>query len=218
MTPEREQRFRRTIAQRQSDLTVVLEEVADPHNIMAILRSCDAVGIKEVYAIRPLRRESRKKDVASDFFGKRSSAGARKWVDLNIYEDTHACVDEVRSKYGSLWATYLGGASQNLYDMDLTQPMALVFGNERKGISPELVELCDGNFRIPMVGMIRSLNISVACATAVYEAYRQRRAAGTLTDSALSEAEQHELYQRWHDRDQERFQLRKERRREFRGR
>jgi tRNA (guanosine-2'-O-)-methyltransferase len=148
-----------------------MENVQDPHNISAVMRTCDAVGIQDLYVLttRIPRHEK---------FGVKSSSSAAKWLTVHAYDDLEACLKAVRERYGKLYCTHLGMEARDLYEMDFTQSMALVFGNEHSGVSPEMVAACDGNFLIPQVGMIRSLNISVACAVTVYEAYRQKKAAG----------------------------------------
>ncbi len=174
MTPERHARIAEVVQNRQGNLTVVLENVHDPHNIGAVLRSCESVGLVEIFVLysEPHLREERLA------LGKKTSAGARKWVDVHFYTDTEACFAHVRSKYDRVWGTHLGEEAVDLYALDLTQSVALVFGNEHEGLSKQVLAHCDGNFVIPQMGFVRSLNISVACAVSLYEALRQRRAAG----------------------------------------
>ena len=195
MSPTREQKLRNVIRQSQTDLTVVLENIFDPLNVSAVLRSCDAVGIREVFVVytKPYL------DKRGLVLGKRTSGGTFKWIDVYVFEDLEECFRRVRARYGRILATHLGEESQMLYDFDLTEPTALLFGNEDEGVSAEALALCDGNFVIPMVGFAESLNISVACAVALFEARRQRAAIGRYGDSPmLAEAQQEQLFQRWH--------------------
>jgi tRNA (guanosine-2'-O-)-methyltransferase len=171
MTPEREEKIRKVYERRQRNLTVVFENVNDPHNISACLRSCDAVGVNEVYIITS-REKTRSK------LGKKSSASASKWILIHHFNNVSECLCELRKKYSFVYATHLGEHATDLYSMDLTQSVALVFGNEHAGVSAEVTALCDGNFVIPQMGMIQSLNISVACAVTLFEALRQRRLKG----------------------------------------
>lgn len=194
MTPERREKFRRVVSKRQSNLTVVLENVHDPHNISAVLRTCDAVGIMEIYVIysdTPLERLK---------MGKRSSSGAKKWVDIRFYQDVETCFEAVREKYDAVFGTYLGEESRSVYDLDMNQSIALVFGNEHAGLSSQAKSYCDGNFIIPQLGMVESLNISVACAVTLYEAYRQRFVAGDPGEIVLSQAEQKNLFDDYAER------------------
>ena len=174
MTPERLAKFKKVVAQRQLNLTVILENVHDIHNIGAVLRTCDSVGVAEIFVLytEPQLDEERLQ------LGKRSSSGARKWVDVNYYTDVEACFRHVRKKYKLVLGTHLSKDAKNLYDLDLTQSVALLFGNEHEGISEASLAHSDGNFIIPQMGMVQSLNISVACAVSLYEASRQRKEKG----------------------------------------
>ncbi len=160
---------------RQHDLTVVLNNVHDPHNIGAVLRTCDSVGIKEVYALFTDERIGEENLV----LGKNSASSARKWVDVYMYRDTKKCFEDLRKKYDLILGTHLGTESVSLYSLELSKPVALVFGNEHSGIEDEVLSYLDGNFVIPQYGMVRSLNISVSVAITLYEALRQREIAGT---------------------------------------
>lgn len=197
MTPEREQKFRSVVMKRQPNLTVVLENVFDTHNIGAVLRSCDSVGIAEVFILytEPGRQPKRIK------IGKRTSAGARKWVNVHYYTSRTLCFHHIRQYYQHIYATHLSAEAESLHDLDFTQSVALVFGNEHIGITPETLKMVDGNFIIPQVGMVESLNISVACAVTLYEAYRQRMEAGFYnTNPLLDEMEQELLFEEYNRR------------------
>lgn len=171
MTPERRDRLLAVLNKRQNDLTVVLENVFDPHNISAVMRTCDAVGIQEVYVLNTKIPRHKK-------WGAKSSSSAAKWLTVRQFTDAHACFEALRSKYSRILTTHLSPGASKLYDLDLTEKVALVFGNEHSGVSDEIREMADGNFIIPQMGIIRSLNISVACAVTLYEAFRQKEAAG----------------------------------------
>jgi tRNA (guanosine-2'-O-)-methyltransferase len=194
MNEDREQKLKSVIRQSQTDLTVILENIFDPLNISAVLRSCDAVGIREVFVLYTqayLEKRGLK-------LGKRTSAGTFKWIDVYVFEDLDECFRRVRERYGRILSTQLGTASQSLYDIDLSQPTALLFGNEDEGVSPEAHALCDGSFQIPQSGFAESLNISVACAVTLFEARRQRAAKGFYDQyPKLDEAQQAQLFLRW---------------------
>lgn len=170
MTPERTNRLKEVAHSRQFDLTVVLENVHDPHNLAAVMRTCDAIGVPEIYVINtdPQIREKGFKP------GKKSSAGTRKWVDVHYFEEITPAIEYIRERYEFLWGTMLVEASYSIYDLDLCSSVAIVFGNEKEGISEELAVRLDKTIYIPQSGMVQSLNISVACAVTMYEAYRQR--------------------------------------------
>jgi tRNA (guanosine-2'-O-)-methyltransferase len=169
LTDERTKKFKEVIAKRQN-LTVILENVHDPHNIGAVIRSCDAVGISEIFILYTEASHNFLKQKV----GKNTSSGARKWVKTHYFGEIEACFEQVRIKYNKIYGTHLGENTQSLYDLELTQPVALMFGNEQKGITEKARNLLDGNFIIPQYGMVQSLNISVACAVSLFEASRQR--------------------------------------------
>jgi len=174
MEASREEKIRNLVQNRQFDLTVILENVDDPHNIGAVLRSCDSVGIREVFVLytRPGLQNHKLE------LGKRTSAGSRKWVDVYLYREVEACMEHVRRNYEQVFATHLASDAKSLYELDLGQSVALMFGNEAEGLSDLALSHADGNFIIPQVGMAQSLNVSVACAVSLYEAYRQRMVLG----------------------------------------
>ncbi len=195
MTIQREEKYRRVLAQRQSDLTVIIDNVHDPHNVSAVMRSCDAVGIREIYLIQTTPPSNKYK------FGKRSSASAIQWVIVHRFDNVEECVQQVRKKYEQILTTHMSESSKSLYDLNLTSPVALAFGNERDGVSPELMNHSDGNFIIPMMGMIPSLNISVAAGVSLFEAMRQRNLKGMFNKPKLTETEMKNIFDFWVDRD-----------------
>ncbi|MFB6454472.1 TrmH family RNA methyltransferase [Chitinophaga sp. Hz27] len=190
MTPERRERILSVLNKRQANLTVVLENVEDPHNISAVMRTCDAVGIQEIYVLNNKAPRHKK-------WGHRSSSSADKWVTAYQFDDLEACVTALRSKYDKIMATHLAHDAVSLYDIDFKGSVALVFGNEHFGVSEEMLAKVDGNFLIPQMGIIKSLNISVACAVSIYEAMRQKMLAGHYDKRGLPEARYNELLEQW---------------------
>lgn len=174
ITEKRLQRLQGVVERRQLNFTVVLENVHDPHNISAVMRSCEAVGMAEIYV---LHTEPHLQEQYLEL-GHKSSAGTRKWLDVRYYTDLEPCFKALREKYQYIWATHLGEQATSLHDLDLTQSVALLFGNEHAGVSADALANTDGNFIIPQYGMVQSLNISVACAVSVYEGLRQRQVKG----------------------------------------
>ncbi|MEY3385287.1 MAG: hypothetical protein RIR53_98 [Bacteroidota bacterium] len=171
ITPERRAKLERVLSRRQPTLTVVFENVHDPHNVSAVIRSCDAVGVVEAHGIYYGR-------TTFPELGGKSSASARKWVDVHLHQTVEECFTHLRAEGYRIYTTHMSSDAVSLYDVDLTQPVALVFGNEHDGVSQEARDAADGNVIIPQVGMIQSLNISVACAVSLFEAMRQRMVAG----------------------------------------
>lgn len=190
MTPERKERIEFVLRHRQPDLTVVLENVFDPHNISAVMRTCDAVGIQEMYVLNTKIPRHKK-------WGARSSSSAAKWLTVHQFDDAGLCFQELRKKYQHIYTTHLSSDAVSLYTINFAQSIALVFGNEHAGVSEEIRALADGNFIIPQAGMIRSLNISVACAVSLYEAYRQKESAGHYSEKRLPGAIYDSLYEKW---------------------
>ena len=191
MTPEREARIKHVLNHRQAGLVVVMENVQDPHNISAVMRTCDAVGVQDIFILTTTISRHKK-------FGKKSSSSALGWLTIHQYTDVEACMSAVRQRSSKIYATHLGVASQSLYDLNLTENIALVFGNEHAGVTEECLAHCDGNFIIPQVGMVQSLNISVACAITLYEAFRQKSLAGHYNGkTGLPETQWQELAKQW---------------------
>jgi len=190
MTPERREKLQSVLSKRQNDITIVLENVFDPHNISAVMRTCDAVGVQEVYVLNTKIPRHKK-------WGAKSSSSAAKWLTVYQFENAEECFSELRKKYSKILTTHLSSDAVNLYETDLTQPVALVFGNEHSGVSEEIRSLADGNFIIPQAGIIRSLNISVACAVTLYEAYRQKALAGHYDKAKLNGDVLKDLIDKW---------------------
>ncbi|MBI4546866.1 MAG: RNA methyltransferase [Ignavibacteriae bacterium] len=189
MTEQRKEKIFSILKHRQPDLTVVVENIHDPHNVSAILRSADAVGVLEVYVVYSHEQIPK--------LGRKSSASAKKWVPCRPFKSISECYAQLRQAGFSIYASHLGKTSTPLYELDLTKKVALVFGNEHRGVSNEAAQLADANFWIPMVGMIQSLNVSVACAVTLYEAFRQRQLAGCYKKSPLPSREIRRLFSEW---------------------
>lgn len=197
MNPKRLELIQQTAHRRQGNLTVIIENIQDPHNIGAILRSCDSVGIHELFLLFTEDSLQQKEFT----IGKRSSAGARKWVDAHVYSDSKACFEHVKSKYDKVLSTHLSTDASSLYDLDLCQSTALMFGNERDGLSDEALAYSDGNFIIPQMGMSKSLNLSVACAVTLFEAFRQRNEKGMYEENnPMTEEQQKAMFEDYANR------------------
>ncbi len=191
MTPERADKFQKVLSLRQSGLAIVMENVHDPHNISAVMRTCDAVGIQDIYVINSIMPKH-------SYFGPKSSSSAAKWLTVHQYTSLDECIPVLKSNFSKIYTTHLSTDATSLYDIDFTQEsIALVFGNEHDGVSEEMISHADGNIIIPQVGMIQSLNISVACAISIYEAYRQKKNAGHYDQPSLSEERMQEIKEVW---------------------
>jgi tRNA (guanosine-2'-O-)-methyltransferase len=184
LTEKRLNKFIEVISKRQKHLTLVLENLHDAHNVSAVLRTAESVGIDKVYLIY---------DGAEKFprISKVSSASAKKWVEIVRHTSVKECFKDLKKQKFKIYSTHMAEDSENtsLYELDLCKKVALVFGNEHRGVSEEAKQLSDSNFLIPMVGLVQSLNVSVSVAVCVYEAMRQRLEAGMYEKSAYTKAE-----------------------------
>jgi tRNA (guanosine-2'-O-)-methyltransferase len=197
MNNKRLEKFHFVVNRRQPDLTVVLENVTDMHNIGAVIRTADSVGIGEVYILNT-DAHLQTKFVK---IGKRTSMGSGKWVDARYFTDAEACFQALRNKYGKVLGAMLGDGANDFHQLDMTEPVALFFGNEHRGVSSAARPLLDGKFLIPQIGMAESLSVSVACAVTLYEAYRQRNEKGFYdAPYRMDEAARTALFEVYYDR------------------
>ncbi len=189
ITPARLAKITAAVKARQFSLRVVLENIHDPHNVSAIFRTCDAVGVPKVtllYTVESFPKIS-----------KTSSASSRKWVEQEKCDNTEECFKKLKEQGFKIIATALNDKAKNLYDLDLTRKVAIVMGNEHRGVSDEVLKYADEILYIPMRGMIQSLNVSVATAVILYEAQRQRSLKGMYDKSELSEEELEKMIEEW---------------------
>lgn len=193
-TTRRQERILDVLRRRQPDLSVVLENVHDPHNIAAVLRSCDAVGAMTVHITRDPTTKPHKK------FSRRSSGSAAKWIEIAEHPSIEDCYQVLREDGFAIVATGGGPSAAPMTQVDLTQPVALVLGNEMRGLTEEALSGADQIVTIPMIGMIRSLNISVACGVLLYETFRQRELSGLYENPQLSAEQISELAAVWEKR------------------
>lgn len=190
MTSERTERLTNVLAKRQPGLTIVLENVSDPHNISAVMRTCDAVGVQDIYILNTTIG-------LHEIWSAKSSSSAAKWLTVHQFTNAEECFNVLRKNFSKIYTTHLSTDAVDLFDLDLTESVALIFGNEHNGVSEELIGMADGNFIIPQVGIIKSLNISVACAVTLYEAYRQKKIAGHFDKIRLTEPALNNLKIQW---------------------
>lgn len=188
-TEKRLEKITRVVNARQHSLTVVMENIHDPHNVSAIFRTCDAVGIPKVNLVYNFESFPR--------IGKKSSASAFKWVDKEKYKSIGDCYSGLRKNGFKIFASSLTNHSKSLYDLDLTKKVAIVVGNEHRGVSEEAAKLADEVFLIPQFGMVQSLNVSVATAVIVYEAMRQRLEKGKYNKSELDKITLEKMIDDW---------------------
>ena len=169
MTPRRFARLSAILDHRQTTLTVLLDDLQKAHNVSAVMRTCDAVGVGWIHAISDEDRFRAKTT---------SAAGSEHYVETTLHKDTEAAVSALKGDGFALYAAHLDERAVDFRSVDFTQPTCVVLGQEGPGVSPDLLERVDGTIAIPMVGAVASLNVSVAAAVILYEAQRQRQAAG----------------------------------------
>lgn len=188
MTPERIGRLRQVLDSRQPDLTLVTDFVHKPRNLSAVVRNCDAVGIMQVRAV--LGEE--------DYRAFRGTAmGSQRWVDVVGYPTLAAALQPLRERGMQVVSAHLGEDAVNFWDVDYTRPTAIVLGAERRGVSAQGLALSDVAVTIPMVGMVGSLNVSVASGIILAEAQRQRAAAGLYDTRRIDQATYDRLFFEW---------------------
>lgn len=174
------------LATRQPDLTVCLEQVHKPHNVSAIIRTADAVGVHQVHAVWPT---TRMRTLVS------SAAGSNSWVNVKTHRTIGEAVNHLKNQGMQVLATNLSARAVDFRDIDYTRPTCILLGQEKSGITEEALQLADRDIIIPMIGMVQSLNVSVASALILYEAQRQRQNAGMYRREAstLEQEEQQRL-------------------------
>lgn len=183
MTEKRLNRIKEVINNRQKFLTIVIENVHDPHNVSAIFRTADSVGIDKIYLIYNEEKFPKISVV--------SSASAKKWIEVEKFDSVEKCFRKLKQLKFNIISTHINNEGKNysLYDLDLTKKTAIVFGNEHRGVSEEVKKLADKNLVIPMKGMVQSLNVSVSAAVCLYEALRQREQKGFYSKSLYTKSE-----------------------------
>jgi tRNA (guanosine-2'-O-)-methyltransferase len=188
VTDARRSRVRAVLDRRQPDLTVLLEQVHKPHNLSAILRSCDAVGVLEAHAVTlpggiPTFNET--------------SASADKWVPLRLHANAVEAIGTLKGHGFQVVATTLSDRARDYREIDYTRPTCLLLGAERWGVSPDAAAASDENIIVPMRGMVQSLNVSVAAAVILFEAARQRGEAGLYDAPRLGPSDYVRLEYEW---------------------
>lgn len=189
MTPRRWQRIKAVLERRQPDLTVLMDRVHKPHNFSAIVRTCDAVGIYRAHAL------------PAEPGGWRLSAGiaqgAQKWVKLTRHRRFEDAERRLREEGLTTYAAHLSDSAVDFRSVDFTRPCAVILGTEKCGVGEEAAAAADAHIHIPMLGMVASLNVSVACALILFEAQRQRTEAGLYDRRRLDDATFHRTLFEW---------------------
>jgi len=183
LVPERRARVDAVVAGRTRTLTVVMEAFCDPQNVNAVLRTCEAFGVQEIHAVEgPMKPWDRNKKI---------SQNADKWLDVRRWRSTGECLAHLKAEGFAIYATHLGEGSRPLGSLSFAGKVALVFGNEKRGVSDEALALAEARYAIPMRGFVQSLNVSVAAAISLATAVERREAErgghGDLTEREAAE-------------------------------
>ncbi len=171
---------------------MIMDNIWDPHNVSAVLRSCDAFGVSGVHLYY----------TTSEWpdLDKKSSASAKKWIQRTRHIDAVSMVDELRGQGMQILRTGFSETAKPVTAFDFSRPTAIILSNEHRGTSPELAELVQDEIYIPMHGMVQSFNVSVAAAIILYEASTQRDRAGMYETSSFSDEELEKLKAEWYTR------------------
>ena len=188
MTPERFIKIKQVLKHRQTDLTVIMDNIHKPHNFNAIVRTCDAVGIQDVQYV-PVKQGYRQ----LNYYAK----GSQKWVEAHKYDDFPTVAHALQSKGYQLLAAHFSDQAVDYRQIDYTQPTAIVMGTELEGICDETAAIVDQHIIVPMHGMVASLNVSVASAVILFEAQKQRMAAGMYDERSMEDARYQKLLFEW---------------------
>ena len=178
-TEARTKKIEEVITNKQPDLSVVLENIHDPHNASAILRTCDAVGIADIHLL--YTKET------FPIINSKSSASANKWINIIQYNNIENLKNNILKEENNIYATCIDKNAISIFDIDWTQPSTIIVGNENRGVSNQIMKICNKKIFIPMNGMVQSLNVSVATAIILYEALRQRNLKNMYPNKKLSE-------------------------------
>lgn len=194
VTEERLSKMREVARKRQFGLRVVLEELENPRNISAICRTCDAVGVQFLHVVH--------RGIRPIVLDKRTSAGSHQWLTVIQHPTIEDCLNELKGMGFRIYCTYVDPSAKDFTEVDYTDKVAIVFGNEGHGVSEAARRLADELIVIPQVGFANSLNVSAAAAIILYEAFKQRWKAGLYNVPELTDEEQRELIQLWLQREE----------------
>ena len=188
MTPERYQKLRTTLDQRQPDLTILAEQIHKPRNIAALVRTGDAVGMHELHMVWPWDKHTAYRGTAM---------GSDRWVNITRHETMQSGISHLQERDYKVYAAHLSDDAVDYREVDYTVPCAVLVGNEKQGVSQEAAAAVDEHIVIPMMGMVESYNVSVAAAIVLNEAQTQRYRAGMYNQVRLADDEYWSTFFRW---------------------
>jgi tRNA (guanosine-2'-O-)-methyltransferase len=182
LLPPRRERIEKVLSLRTRNFTVVLDSLEDSFNMAAVLRTCEGMGLQDVHVIR--------NPDAAFAPNSKVTQGCDKWLDLHVHKNFETCVEVLHKSGFKVFASAIREGATSIFDMSFTEKTALVFGNERFGVSEDVLKLADGTFWIPMRGFVQSMNISAAASACITQAMASRwRALGPAGDLTETETE-----------------------------
>ncbi|RDE25188.1 tRNA (guanosine(18)-2'-O)-methyltransferase TrmH [Motiliproteus coralliicola] len=188
MTPERLAKFQRVLNHRQPDLTLIADQVNKPQNLSALIRTADAVGMERIHAVAP-------KEGYRDYRG--TARGSGQWVEVVTHDTYHGAIDAAKAQGMKIYAAHFSDRARDFREFDYTGPCAILMGAEMQGVSDAASELADQHILVPMVGMVGSLNVSVAAGIILSEVQRQRQLAGLYEQRRIDEQTYRDTLFRW---------------------
>lgn len=182
ITEERLNRMKNVLKERTEYCTVMLENLYDPHNISAILRTAEAFGVQNIHIVEKENQYKVSESV---------SIGADKWLDIHKYTSTKEAVQHLKNKGYKVFYADVDPRCPSLYELPLDQPFCIIMGKEKEGLSKEALEMADSGFTIPLYGFVESFNVSVACAVILSNLIprlRQKNLSNYFLSSKIQEA------------------------------
>lgn len=190
MAVTRQEKIKKVVEERQEGI-IVLEDVHDPHNVQAVVRTAEGFGFQKIYLIFEKEKVFDPKKI-----GRETSSSANKWVDYKIFMSTKEAIAQLKKEGWSIWATVLDKKAEKLDQVkfDNRKKIAVVFGNEHRGVSNQMNIAADKHLYIPMTGMVQSFNISVTAGIVMWEMTKQRKQTYKLNEEEKNRIEEDFLF------------------------
>lgn len=187
LTPHRRERMLATVAKRTAHVRLVVQDVHQPHNVSACIRSAEGFGIQNIDVVT----------LKTKFDTSTVARGVDSWVNIHKHQTIDSCVAKLHEQGYAVAAAFPYGDAVELDELPVDKPIALVFGNEHEGLDVAWRDRADIRFTIPMVGIVESLNISVCAAISMYSVSQRAKKALPPTQYYLSSADQDALLNQW---------------------
>tara|TARA_R110002020_G_scaffold191202_2_gene390999 strand:- start:165 stop:815 length:651 start_codon:yes stop_codon:yes gene_type:complete len=186
LTENRLDKFKAVLEERTRHFTLAVEDVGHLHNTSAVIRSCEAFGVQDVHVIEELHGKRIDREIAM---------GAQKWTDIHRYSSSSQAIASLKQKGYRIVATTPHLKQNTLEKFDISQPAAIFFGSEAKGLSQQVLDAADDYIYIPTSGFTQSLNISVSAAIILQRLTHRIKEAQINWE--LTEEERFDLELRW---------------------